>query len=243
MPMPQTERARTLRRVHVLAVRGPRLGTALILTLITALVATGCGGGSTPSGATTAGSAVTTRPNDASATTSGSLAIEARVLTDGLAGLEPTGPPTVFTSPEDFAKNVQLSRDDVALLRQAGFVTAAVTEFGDGAFSSRSGLSSAVQFGSPDQARAEAARAAALLDSLQSADAERGSLPDVPGSKTTKDHGTAEGPNGTYATVVFTDGPFGYVVWGGGAKGTVDPQAVLDDASALYKRVKGVPAS
>ena len=65
----------------------------------------------------------------------------------------------------------------------------------------------------------------------------------MPGSKTTKDHGTAEGPNGTYATVVFTDGPFEYVVWGGGAKGTVEPQAVLDEASALYNRVKGAPAS
>jgi hypothetical protein len=67
-------------------------------------------------------------------------------------------------------------------------------------------------------------------------------LPGVPGSQSVTASGSGGGQSFEIAGAVFTDGPFLYVQLAGGAADAVDPQAALDDATALYEKVEGSPA-
>jgi hypothetical protein len=103
------------------------------------------------------------------------------------------------------------------------------------------GLSAASQLGSPEQASAEVERLGDDCASDLPPQAENGTLPGVPGSRTTLVTRT-EGSPFSFGSAIFADGPFVYVQLAGGTSETIDPQAVLDAASTLYEKVQGSPA-
>jgi hypothetical protein len=180
----------------------------------------------------------------ATATADGAaLPIEERVVQGDLAGLAPAGPAQVASTPEEFVDLVDPDQpvQEAAAFREGGFVEGAVQLYmvqRQGDF----GLSAASQFGSPQQAQAEADRLGDDFAGDQPPGTTEGSLPGVPGSRTVVASASESGQDFTIGSAVFADGPFVYVQLAGGSGGSVDPQAVLDDASALYERVKGSPA-
>ncbi len=211
----------------------PRLVTAIALCLAAgSLLAAGCGDDD-DDGAEAGSTAATAAPAP--------LAIEERVVSDGLGGLEPVGEPRVSTTPETFARLVEDDEPakEAAELGPAGFVEGAVQSYAGGEVF---GLSAAVQLGSPEQAQAQAERIAQEFQSDLPPNATIEPLPGVPGSQSVTASGSGGGQSFEIASAAFTDGPFLYVQLAGGAADAVDTQAALDDATALYEKVEGSPA-
>jgi hypothetical protein len=212
----------------------PRLLTAIALCLSAgSLLAAGCGGDDDGAGAGTTTAGTTTAPAP--------LAIEERVVSDGLGGLEAVGEPRVSTTPETFARLVEDDEPakEAAELGSAGFVEGAVQSYAGGEVF---GLSVAVQLGSPEQAQAQAERIAQEFKSDLPPNPTIEPLPGVPGSESVTASGTGGGQSFEVAGAVFTDGPFLYVQLAGGSADAIDPEATLADATALYERVEGSPA-
>ena len=197
------------------------------------LLLTGCGGDDPA----VAGIASTVAPEP--------LPIDERVVKDGLAGLTAGTAPQVASTPEAFARLVgdDEPAEEATNLREAGFVTGALTTYAAApgevdAF----GLSGAIEYGSPEQARSELARLDAEFagDSLDAATP--GTLARVPGSRTITASGTEDGQAFALAAAFFTDGPFLYVQSAFGPRATVRPGDVFEAAGTLYEWVKGRPA-
>jgi hypothetical protein len=202
------------------------LAALALCVMVGALLAAGCGDDDDESGggSTTATSA------------SAALTIEERVVEGDLGGLASAGPAQVARTPEEFVELVDSTEpvQEAAAMREAGFVEGAVMLYQVGAPGDFA-LSAAIQFGSPQQALAEADR---IADDLPPPGSTEEPLPGVPGSRTV----TSSGSEGSFGSAVFADGPFVYVVLAGGSSEANDPQAVLDAASTLYERVEGSPA-
>ena len=182
--------------------------------------------------------------NDSSAS---ALPITERVVQGAMAGLPPAGGVRSLTSAK--ATVAALDSDnpaaDLTALRRSGFTRAALQKFGNG--QSTSGLSLVIQLGSPALARKELARNAGPM--------RRDAAVPVPNSGTTGkvwtlrripgstgfdehfrgDHGAAI----EFAGVMFSEGPFYYLVIAGGPNRRIDGRDVFDAAAALYTRVHG----
>ncbi len=211
----------------------------LLLTGISAwalaagLLLAGCGNGDSPA-ASVASTAV---PEP--------LPIEERVVKGSLGGLSTDAAPQVASTPGAFARLVdeQDADEEASKLRKADFVTGAIRVYAGapgevGAF----GLSVALEYGSPELARAELVRLDKEFSDETREGETRGALAGVPGSRTIVASGTEGGQEFALASVFFTDGPFLHVQGVTGPRKTVRPQGVLDAANALYERVKGRPA-
>lgn len=216
-----------------MTVRRLFLTSLVACALAAGLLISGCGGDdSSGSGAST-----TTAPEP--------LAIEERVVEGDLGGLT-LKDAQVASTPEEFSKLVD-DDDQVkesARLRTAGYVAGAVRTNAApaGQEEMEFGISGAIQFASPEQAQAELTHLADEFASDLPPGAKQASLADVPGSRSITATGVEQGQSFAFGSAVFADGPFVYAVIAGGAKDKVQPDAVLEAASALYARVKGRPA-
>jgi hypothetical protein len=184
--------------------------------------------------------------NDSSAST---LPITERVVQGEMAGLPPAGGVRSLTSAK--ATVAALDSDnpaaDLTALRRSGFTRAALQRFGNGR--STNGLSLVIQLGSPALARKELARNAAPMrrDAAVSKNGTNNgttgkvwTLRRIPGSTGFDEH--FRGDHGAaieFAGVIFSEGPFYYLVFVGGPDRRIDGRDAFDAAAALYTRVHG----
>ena len=196
-----------------------------------ALLAAGCGDDDDDAGAGTTTEAAAP------------LAIEERVIADGLAGLQPTGDVRTVSSPEDFTEAVDDDEpaEEISALEQAGFQEAAVVQYGDER--SGFGISAAIEFADDQGAQSQLQR---IFEEDVASDlppgAEQGELSGVPGSRFVRATGDEGGQSFAFGSVFFTDGPFLYGQLAGGPEGEVDLDALEDQVRDLYERVEGRPA-
>jgi hypothetical protein len=224
-PAPTRPAERSLTTRHLLA------ALALCVAACSLLVACGDDDGAD------AGSTTATATADGAA-----LPIEERVVQGDLGGLPPAGPVEVARTPEEFVELVDPDQpaEEAAAFRRGGFVEGAVQLYLVGSMGDF-GLSAASQFGSPEQALAEVERLGDDFATDLPPRAVEEPLPGVPGSRTTLVTRT-QGDPFSFGSAIFADGPFVYVQLAGGTSETIDPQAVLDAATALYEKVQGSPA-
>ena len=163
-----------------------------------------------------------------------------------LAGLAPAGGVRILTSAK--ATVAALEGDDpatdLAAYRREGFVRAALRRFGDG--QTTSGQSLVIRLGSTAQARKETARNIALIrrDAAAATGGTTGgttgrlwSLRRIPGSLGFVEHFKNGGAILEFAGVVFSDGPYYYLVTAGSPNARIEGRDVFDAAAALYTRV------
>jgi hypothetical protein len=215
---------------------------------IAALSLAGCGGGNAP--AAPGASASSTAP--AAAPAAGAVPLDQRVVPGDLAGLtSPAGVKTANTpdayidlqadpTDPDYA---QQRSSDISRFDEKGFVAAAAKIYGDQNSPGR-GISSVVQLGSPEQAKAyEETLYQDEFGSDVPPAAVKGAIDGASASNTITDKETQDGDTISHGWAAFADGPFVYLVAADTDAPGADPQAVIDTAKALFEKVKGAPAS
>jgi predicted small lipoprotein YifL len=220
----------------------PRAVLVTFVALLTSVLLAGCG---------SAGPSVSSPPSGSSA-----LPMDQRVAPGDLAGLPSPQGVQAASTPDDFAKLVdpddaedpdlaEQRNQDAARVKEAGFVTAAVKNYGNN--DSGFGVSVAVQTGSPDQAKAYEQRlydeefAKELPD-----DAVKGTIAGAAASHTLIVSAEDEGQTHTLGLASFVDGSFVYILNAGGTAPAVTQDAaksVIDAGNALYAKVKDRPAT
>lgn len=174
------------------------------------------------------------------------LPISSRVVHGTLAGISRQGRPLFLRTPKatEAALDSDNPRADEAALRREGFVRAALQRFGDG--NTSFGMSLVIQLASANDARAELSRNVAMIrrDAAHPPKGTSGRVfrdSRIPGSTAFVERFPDNGRTAEFAGVVFSDGPYYYLVEAGAPDELLDEHAIYDAAVRLYKGVHAQP--
>jgi hypothetical protein len=178
--------------------------------------------------------------------------LDQRVVPGDLAGMPSPAGVKLGSTKETYVENqtdraepdyAQERAGDIAKLADKGFVAGASKAYVDKATGAK-GLSTAVQLGSPEQAKAyeQALYTEEFREGLTPA-AQQGTVAGAAASHTVIAKVSEDGEAVSHAWASFVDGPFVYLEEAESQGLAFNSQAVIDAANALYPKVKGAPAS